>query len=327
MAGHWVTVAASVAAYVASSDGVGVAAFHLQATTTGASFGLGSSQLSRGVGLFPLNNVPLKAAGYTTSIPSPSQLRLPALFAQGERGNLEEGDGDGSVLAMASFLRCHKPLLNDRGPEIPDGNLCMLLRGCDAHQRMISPLELKTNAEALPGAIPAGLMAAKGPAAAKALCERLKDKVASSAEECQGLRRLELLSLEVDKVHRLLQYATAAGLKKNFLNQDALQVMLELYEEAGLHSENIVKVVEGLKDFYQGEMDAVSFKEFFMPAYDEVIAKLQEAKRLVRPAEKIPVASLPFEPMPDPRTVTPLVVDIMGFKDQLPNLKAWEGKK
>lgn len=230
MVGHWTAVAAFTAACMASSGGAGVAAFNLQAKPTGASFGLGSSQLSRGVGLFPLNNVPLTAAGSTTSVPSPSQLRLPALFALSERRGLEEVEGDGSALAMASFLRCHKPLLNDRGPEIPDGNLCMLLRGCDAHQRMISPLELKTNAHALPGAVPAGVMAAKGPAAAKALCEQLKDKVASKGEECHGLHLVELLNLEVDKVHRLLQYGTAAGLKKNFLNQDALQVMLELYE-------------------------------------------------------------------------------------------------
>lgn len=31
----------------------------------------------------------------------------------------------------------------------------------------------------------------------------------------------------------------------------------------------------------------------------------------------MPVSLLPFEPTPDARTVTPLVVDIMSFKDKL----------
>ncbi|XP_026190620.1 uncharacterized protein LOC34623529 [Cyclospora cayetanensis] len=259
---------------------------------------------------------------------------LSAVAAPLEGGSASCGDSrtatDATVLAMAAFLRCHKPLLNDRGSELPDGNLCMLLRGCDAHQRMISPLELKTNAEALPGAAAAGLMAAKGSAAAEALCEQLKEKIrAPGAPEGapHGVCAVELLKLEVEKVHRLLQYATAAGLKKNFLSRDALVVMRELYEELGLDSDLIVKVLQGLKEFYKAEMDKASFQDFFLPAFEEVIAKFDETKQLVRHAEKIPFESLPFEPTPDPRTLTPLVVDIMSFKDKLPNLKQWEGKQ
>lgn len=213
--------------YMATKHGVGVEAFQLQSGSSMGLLGLGLTHPDRNMGLVGSNTAPLVTAGCSQGLPA-SQLRFPAAFAQGEGDNL--GESDGSALAMASFLRCHKPLLNDRGPEIPDGNLCMLLRGCDAHQRMISPLELKTNADALPGAAAAGLMAAKGPPTAQVLCEQLKDKLSSNGRGPHGLCLVELLKLEVGKVHRLLQYATAAGLKKNFLSQDALLVMLELYE-------------------------------------------------------------------------------------------------
>lgn len=321
---RWVVVAASAAVHMATNDGVGIEAFQLQSGSGAGLLGLGLSHRGRTTGPASPNTTPPVSAGCSRVLPA-SQLRFPAAFAQEEGGNL--GEFDGSALAMASFLRCHKPLLNDRGPEIPDGNLCMLLRGCDAHQRMISPLELKTNADALPGAAAAGIMATRGPAAAEALCEQLKDKLSSNGRGPPGLCLVELLKLEVGKVHRLLQYATAAGLKKNFLSQDALLVMLELYEEAGLDSEYIINVLQGLRDFYKGEMDKANFTDFFLPAYEEVIAKFQETKKLVRPAEKLPVTSLPFEPTPDPRTLTPLVVDIMSFKDTIPNLKAWEGRQ
>ncbi|KAL8451728.1 hypothetical protein Emed_001890 [Eimeria media] len=322
MRARYLSLAACAAAVF---EAVSTAAFHLQSSPAKAAFIVGSpsSHATRGLVEAPIARSPivpplLKNQWTTAS----DKLRLPAAFAHGESGDLTEEDG--SALAMASFLRCHKPLLNDRGNELPDGNLCMLLRGCDAHQRMISPLELKTNAAALPGAAGALVMVTRGPAAEEALCKQFKEKEEGAGETCSHLHRVALLRLEVGKLHRLLQYATAAGLKKDFLDQDAMQVMLELYEETGLNSENILKVVEALKDFYKAEMDASSFQTFFMPAYEEVITQFKE---LLRPTVKVPVTSLPFEPKPDPRTLTPLVVNIMDFKDKLPNLKAWEGKQ
>lgn len=223
---HWV-LAAAAAAYSASCLPLGVAGYLLSSGSTGGFVKPGWFHCDHSVGLLPLNVSPLTSARSSRS-PSSPQLRLSELSAQGEGGDSYEAEGN--ALAMASFLRCHKSLLNDRGPEIPDGNLCMLLRGCDAHQRMISSLELKTNSQALPGAAAASVMALKGPAAAEALCEQLKQKVTVNRQEGGGLCPVSLLKLEVDKVHRLLQYAAAAGLKKNFLSQTALQVMLELYE-------------------------------------------------------------------------------------------------
>lgn len=323
MLSHSLTVAAAVL-YAATNDSVGVAAFHLQTGSSSPVIGLGCNQSTCGMGYLSPNTSSLLKMNLARETRS-SQPRISESFAQVEGRKPE--DTDVSALAMASFLRCHKPLLNDRGPEIPDGNLCMLLRGCDAHQRMISPLELKTNEAALPGANAARLMASKGPAAAQALCEQLKDKLGNNRQSNNGICLVNLLSLEVEKMHRLLQYATAAGLKKNFLNQDALIVMLELYEEVGLDNKYISKVLHGLKEFYKGEMDSTSFTGFFLPAFEEVIFQFEEAKKHVRPTEKVPYSSLPFEPTPDPRTLTPLVVDIMSFKDKLPNIKAWEGKQ
>ncbi|KAL8441671.1 hypothetical protein Emag_006963 [Eimeria magna] len=256
----------SLASCAAVFQAVSAGAFHLQSSPTKAAFVVGSSpsQSTRGLEasiagsstVHPLR-VHLKDQWTTAS----DKLRMPAAFAHGESGDLTEDDG--SALAMASFLRCHKPLLNDRGNELPDGNLCMLLRGCDAHQRMISPLELKTNAAALPGAAGALMMVKRGPAAEEALCKQFKEKEDGTGEACSHVHRVALLRLEVGKLHRLLQYATAAGLKKGFLNQDAMQVMLELYEETGLNSENILKVVEALKDFYK-EVHVVEFSTVVM---------------------------------------------------------------
>ncbi|CDJ46507.1 hypothetical protein, conserved [Eimeria brunetti] len=301
-----VAAAAAAAACLTLSPEASVHAFNVQLkpgiTAALPSFASAPTELlKRSPGAPP---APLATAG-APSLPVP-QLSLHAQAGPAGEGAPSPSSGpDHSVLAMAAFLRCHKPLLNDRGPELPDGNLCMLLRGCDAHQRMLAPLELKTNAHALPGAAAAGVMAAKGVAAAEALCEQMREQLASSKGP-HGVCPVELLKLEVGKVHRLLQFATAAGLKKNFLSSDALRVMLELYEK---------------------EMDANSFNTFFMPAYEEVVAKFSETKKLVKPAEKVPYSSLPFEPTPDPRTIAPLAVDIMQFKDKLPNLKKWEGKQ
>lgn len=319
-------LAASAAASLVLGPDTSVHAFNLQLKTV-RNVGLPSlvspsSDLLRGPSGGPA--APLATAG-SPSLPA-SELRLNAAPSPPGADGAADSGTDHSVLAIAAFLRCHKPLLNDRGPELPDGNLCMLLRGCDAHQRMISPLELKTNAEGLPGATAAGVMVAKGTAAAEALCEQLGESLKLSKGP-HGVCPVELLKLEVGKVHRLLQFAAAAGLKKNFLSIDALLMMLELYEEVGLNSDHIVHVVKGLRDFYQKEMDEKSFNTFFLPAYDEVIAKFSEAKKLVKHAEKVPYSSLPYEPTPDPRTITPLAVDIMQFKDKLPNLKKWEGKQ
>lgn len=224
-----VLLLASTAAFVSVGPKASVEAFHLQPALTKG--GIEASRISthtellKGPSAAP--TAPMAAAG-TPWKPPASQLSLSAVSNSLEGVDNLPGT-DNSVLAMASFLRCHKPLLNDRGPEIPDGNLCMLLRGCDAHQRMISPLELKTNAEALPGAAAAGVMASKGTAAAEAICKQLAEDLKLSKTP-HGLCPVELLKLEVGKVHRLLQFATAAGLKKNFLSRDALLVMLELYE-------------------------------------------------------------------------------------------------
>lgn len=228
--------AACLTLCIPGSDRIsGASAFHLQG---------GSPKLALG---FEAPHSAQRAAALATPSSSPSSLlsvgphkealagtqQLAAAFSQQECSKLDEGDS--SALALAAFSRCHKPLLNDRGPEIPDGNLCMLLRGCDAHQRMISPLELKTNAAALPGAAPALVMAAKGQAAVDRLCEQMVEDLRTAEKQCRGLPLVDLLKLEVSKVHRLLQYATAAGLKKNFLNTHALQVMLELYEVQTTH--------------------------------------------------------------------------------------------
>ncbi|CDI74109.1 hypothetical protein, conserved [Eimeria praecox] len=329
-------LAASAAASLVLGPDTSVHAFNLQLKTV-RNVGLPSlvspsSDLLRGPSGGPA--APLATAG-SPSLPA-SELRLNAAPSPPGADGAADSGTDHSVLAIAAFLRCHKPLLNDRGPELPDGNLCMLLRGCDAHQRMISPLELKTNAEGLPGATAAGVMVAKGgnscllagcdahqrmisplelktnaeglpgataagvmvakgTAAAEALCEQLGESLKLSKGP-HGVCPVELLKLEVGKVHRLLQFAAAAGLKKNFLSIDALLMMLELYEK---------------------EMDEKSFNTFFLPAYDEVIAKFSEAKKLVKHAEKVPYSSLPYEPTPDPRTITPLAVDIMQFKDKL----------
>ncbi|CDJ32686.1 LOW QUALITY PROTEIN: uncharacterized protein EMH_0013330 [Eimeria mitis] len=287
--------ASAAAASLTLSPDASVHAFNLQLKTSRAAalpaFVSPSTAVFNGPPGGP--SAPLTTAG-PPPVPA-SELRLHAATSPPGGDASTSTAADNSVLAMAAFLRCHKPLLNDRGPELPDGNLCMLLRGCDAHQRMISPLELKTNAEALPGAAAAGVMAAKGTGAAEVLCEQLGESLKLSKGP-HGVCPVELLKLEVGKVHRLLQYATAAGLKKNFLSSDALLVMLELYER---------------------EMDEKSFNTFFLPAYDEVLAKFSDAKKLVKPAEKVPFSSLPYEPTPDPRTLTPLVVDIMQFKDKL----------
>ncbi|CDI76199.1 hypothetical protein, conserved [Eimeria acervulina] len=327
--------AACAAVFLALNPEASVHAFNLQ-LKAGRAVGLPSlvspsTDLFKGPTTAP--GAPLATAG-PPALPA-SELRLHAAASSPAGEGAPSSGADNSVLAMAAFLRCHKPLLNDRGPELPDGNLCMLLRGCDAHQRMISPLELKTNGESLPGATAAGMMAAKGIPAAEALCEQLGESL-KLTKGPHGVCPVELLKLEVGKVHRLLQFATAAGLKKNFLNSDALLVMLELYEEVGLNSDHIVHVIKGLKDFYQArllllqlllqeeelqlllkEMDEKSFSTFFLPAYEEVIAKFGEAKKMVKHAEKVPFSSLPYEPTPDPRTVAPLVVDIMQFKDKL----------
>ncbi|KAL8271367.1 hypothetical protein Esti_004701 [Eimeria stiedai] len=254
----------SLVACVAVFEAVSARAFHLQTSPTKAAFVVSSSSSQSARSLeasiarspaVPPWGVHLKDQRITAF----DKLRLPAAFAHRESGDL--ADEDGSALAMASFLRCHKPLLNDRGNELSDGNLCMLLRGCDAHQRMISPLELKTNAAALPGAAGALVMVTRGPAAEEALCKQFKEEEERTGETCSQVHRVALLRLEVGKLHRLLQYATAAGLKKGFLNQDAMQVMLELYEETGLNSENILKVVEALKDFYKVTRQSLGFEE------------------------------------------------------------------
>lgn len=224
-----VLLVASTAAFASVGPKASVEAFHLQPALTKG--GIEASRITTHMELFKgpssAPTAPMAAAGPPWQPPA-SQLSLSAVSNSLDGVDSSPG-ADNSVLAMASFLRCHKPLLNDRGPEIPDGNLCMLLRGCDAHQRMISPLELKTNAEALPGAAAAGVMASKGTAAAEAICKQLAEDLKLSKTP-HGLCPVELLKLEVGKVHRLLQFATAAGLKKNFLSKDALLVMLELYE-------------------------------------------------------------------------------------------------
>lgn len=255
-------LAASAAASFALGPEASVHAFNLQ-LKTGRPVGVpslvsSSTDLLKGPSSAP--GAPLATAG-ASSLPV-NELRLHAAPSPPGEEAAPSSGVDSSVLAMAAFLRCHKPLLNDRGPELPDGNLCMLLRGCDAHQRMISPLELKTNAQALPGAAAAGVMAAKGTAAAEALCEQLGESL-KLGKGPHGVCPVELLKLEVGKVHRLLQFATAAGLKKNFLSSDALLVMLELYEEVGLNSDHIVQVVKGLRDFYQKEMEEKGFRTFF----------------------------------------------------------------
>lgn len=286
--------AACAAVFLALNPEASVHAFNLQ-LKAGRAVGLPSlvspsTDLFKGPTTAP--GAPLATAG-PPALPA-SELRLHAAASSPAGEGAPSSGADNSVLAMAAFLRCHKPLLNDRGPELPDGNLCMLLRGCDAHQRMISPLELKTNGESLPGATAAGMMAAKGIPAAEALCEQLGESL-KLTKGPHGVCPVELLKLEVGKVHRLLQFATAAGLKKNFLNSDALLVMLELYEvhpngdagrihpqavqqlyvhpvasglrthrlllfsgilvqEVGLNSDHIVHVIKGLKDFYQARL-------------------------------------------------------------------------
>ncbi|KAL8436559.1 hypothetical protein ACSSS7_001637 [Eimeria intestinalis] len=245
----------SLAACAAVLHSVSVGAFQLPASPTKAAFVVSSSSSHATKGLeSSIATSPTSAPLALHSKDQWTTASSPAAFAHGESGDLTEEDG--SALALASFLRCHKPLLNDRGNELPDGNLCMLLRGCDAHQRMISPLELKTNAAALPGAAGALVMVQKGPAAEEALCKQFKEKEEGNEEACSHVHRVALLRLEVGKLHRLLQYATAAGLKKGFLDHDAMQVMLELYEETGLNSENILRVVEALKDFYKVTQEA-----------------------------------------------------------------------
>ncbi|KAL8440462.1 hypothetical protein Efla_005604 [Eimeria flavescens] len=354
------SLAACVAACAAGLGSLPAAAFHLQRQPTAikaaaAAFAFNSSPSSSpspppsSAATFTARGLPLLSQWSSAA----SKLQLPPAFAVGESGNLDREDS--SVLAMASFLRCHKPLLNDRGPEIPDGNLCMLLRGCDAHQRMISPLELKTNAAALPGAAAALVMASKGPAAERALCEQQKEDLKASEDACNKVERVALLALEVGKLHRLLQYATAAGLKENFLSQDAMQVMLELYEvqlaalttvwrgiclpaggSEGQGESN--RLASGYESALAGSrlFAAVAAAGNGPQERDDLqgLGRTQELLRapalpavealflfvhlmLLQPAEKVPVTSLPFEPPPDPRTLTPLVVNIMDFTDQL----------
>ncbi|CBZ50091.1 conserved hypothetical protein [Neospora caninum Liverpool] len=256
--------------------------------------------------------------------------RTPALGAACGDAELElEGQPTPLAMTLRSYLRCHVSLLSDTSPAFNNGNLMFLYRAADAHERLISPLELHTNAHHLPGAAAARTMVSLEPEALEAAVPP-DSGVATDKQATQQAFAHELLKFEVRRLHRLLQFACAGQVRGEFLNRASTKVMLDLIQEAGVPLSTILDAFTLMSKFYEKKMPADAFKNHFKPSLDALVSQLLEIEKEFAAEEKTtsrPVLSkVTFEPEPDSRTLTPLLVDITTMGDKLPGVAAWNKK-
>nr|PIL98915.1 hypothetical protein TGCOUG_222270 [Toxoplasma gondii COUG] len=254
-------------------------------------------------------------------------LRSPALGAA--PGCTDTGnDAEATPLAMTlrSYLRCHMSLLSDTSPAFNNGNLMFLFRAADAHDRLLSPLELHTNVHHLPGADAARVMVALEPEALEAAGAQADSGVQTA--QTQNFPR-ELLKFEVRRLHRLLQFACAGQLRGEFLSRASTKVMLDLFQEADLPLSTVLDAFTEMSKFYEKKMPAEVFKTHFKPSLDALVSQLLDIQKEYVAEEKSPrpvLSEVTFEPEPDSRTLTPLLVDITTMGDKLPGVAAWNKK-
>lgn len=141
------------------------------------------------------------------------------------------------ALTLRSYLRCHMSLLSDSSPTFNNGNLVFLFRAADAHDRLISPLELQTNKHHLPGHQAARTMAILEQQALQYAVEEQEDQGRDKAkpgtakkipENQTELFRSELLKFEIRRLHRILQFTCAARLRGEVLDKQSTKVMYDL---------------------------------------------------------------------------------------------------
>ncbi|PFH33759.1 hypothetical protein BESB_079750 [Besnoitia besnoiti] len=234
------------------------------------------------------------------------------------------------ALTLRSYLRCHMSLLSDASPAFSNGNLMFLYRAADAHERLISPLELHTNSHHLPGAEAARVMATFEPEALEAAVPPEADKEKPPQDERKVFAR-ELLKFEVRRLHRLLQFACAGELRGEILNRDSTKVMFELLQEAGLPLSSVLEAFDRMNKFYEKKMPAAAYKTHYMPSLDSLKSQLLDIQKAFVAEEKAVtsrhvLSEVTFEPEPDPRTLTPLLLDITTMGDTLPGVAAWNKK-
>ncbi|PHJ15598.1 hypothetical protein CSUI_010590 [Cystoisospora suis] len=247
------------------------------------------------------------------------------------------------ALTLRSYLRCHMSLLSDSSPTFNNGNLVFLFRAADAHDRLISPLELQTNKHHLPGHQAARTMAILEQQALQYAVEeeeadehhgrdKAKPSAAKIPENQTELFRSELLKFEVRRLHRILQFTCAAKLRGEVLDRQSAKVMYDLLNEASLSLETVLKAFDRVSLFYQKEMKEEDFNEHFKPALEELKAQLldlyKESLEDQKDSEKkksfvVASETLKYEPNPDPRTLAPLLVDVTQMGNVLPGVEAW----
>ncbi|KFH14591.1 hypothetical protein TGPRC2_222270B, partial [Toxoplasma gondii TgCatPRC2] len=90
--------------------------------------------------------------------------------------------------------------------------------------------------------------------------------------------------------------------------------------EADLPLSTVLDAFTEMSKFYEKKMPAEVFKTHFKPSLDALVSQLLDIQKEYVAEEKSPrpvLSEVTFEPEPDSRTLTPLLVDITTMGDKL----------
>eukprot|EP00920_Eleutheroschizon_duboscqi_P033237 GHVT01080172.1.p1 GENE.GHVT01080172.1~~GHVT01080172.1.p1 ORF type:complete len:234 (-),score=20.35 GHVT01080172.1:18-719(-) len=192
------------------------------------------------------------------------------------------------------------------------GNLVFLMRGADAHQRHLYPLELQTNRRFLPGADAARIMFDHYEEAAEFA---VGAAVAAFPHERNVSDLSTMLRVELSKYHRVLQYAVAAGLAATpFLRHEVMIYTGEYYDETKMPYDMLIAGVEHLGHYYKNRMESTKLASGVVPCIKQIVDQLSKSRlRNSLSGGDQPVAQAPWEAPPDPKSITPLLLDKQAF--------------
>eukprot|EP00923_Selenidium_pygospionis_P004088 GHVN01006484.1.p1 GENE.GHVN01006484.1~~GHVN01006484.1.p1 ORF type:complete len:305 (-),score=65.59 GHVN01006484.1:150-1064(-) len=168
----------------------------------------------------------LSASAYTSNSLYASSSDQPSRLSA---SLLDSADGK----ALRGYVRGHKCLFDDQ--HLRSGSIIFLTRGADSSQRYIYPLELKTNQHELPGADAASVMFEKR--------DSILSEVMKEGDD-------PILGEELQRYHRVLQYAVASG-QTHFMRKEVLEYIEELYHEIGFDIDALANKVELLNQYYK----------------------------------------------------------------------------
>ncbi|KAF8823034.1 hypothetical protein IE077_001103 [Cardiosporidium cionae] len=226
---------------------------------------------------------------------------------------------------LKGFLRGHKNLFDDSS--VNNGNIVYLLRGADASQRLLYPIEIETNRPFLMGADDALTMFHRNNEA----MQFIKDAVLRDFPHLNQKESVkEIFNEDMIRFHRVLQYGVATGLTKGFMRPEVLEYNAKLYHEIGMNYNVLESGIRYLKEFYKGKIKASHWQEIFEPCWSYLYNSVAGMKhhRLSKYTEGNENLRN-FEREPEIGTMTPLIVqlknvdisDVHGFEKLIPAVR------